>query len=66
MAETQESSEERSVPELVREITAQSAALARKELELAESELTMKGNERGSARACSGAPASSACSGSHP
>lgn len=43
MAEIQESSAERSVPELVKEITAQSAALARKELELAEAEMMIKG-----------------------
>lgn len=47
MAETQETSAERSVPELVKEITAQSAALARKELELAEAELTIKGKRAG-------------------
>lgn len=47
MAETQERGEERSVPELVREITAQSAALARKELELAEAELTAKAKRAG-------------------
>ena len=47
MAETQESSEERSVPELVREITAQSAALARKEIELAEAEMMVKGKRVG-------------------
>ena len=39
MAETQHTVPERSIPELVKEITAQSAALARKELELAEAEL---------------------------
>lgn len=47
MAETRERGEERSVPELVREITAQSAALARKELELAEAELTAKAKRAG-------------------
>ena len=47
MAETQESSAERSVPELVKEITAQSAALARKELELAEAEMVSKGKRVG-------------------
>ena len=47
MAETQESSAERSVPELVKEITAQSAALARKEIELAEAETMIKGKRVG-------------------
>jgi uncharacterized membrane protein YqjE len=47
MAETRETGEGRSVPELVKEITAQSAALARKELELAEAELTIKGKRAG-------------------
>jgi uncharacterized membrane protein YqjE len=47
MAETQESGAERSVPELVKDITAQSAALARKELELAEAELTIKSKRAG-------------------
>lgn len=47
MAETHQTGEERSVPELVREITSQSAALARKELELAEAELTIKGKRAG-------------------
>jgi predicted phage tail protein len=47
MAEIQESSAERSVPELVKEITAQSAALARKEIELAEAEMMMKGKRAG-------------------
>jgi Putative Actinobacterial Holin-X, holin superfamily III len=47
MAEIQESSAERSVPELVKEITAQSAALARKELELAEAEMMIKGKRVG-------------------
>ena len=47
MAETQESSAERSVPELVKEITAQSAALARKEIELAEAEMMIKGKRVG-------------------
>ena len=52
MAETQETETqgagaERSVPELIKEITAQSAALARKELELAEAELTIKGKRAG-------------------
>ncbi|HEY3946406.1 MAG TPA: phage holin family protein [Solirubrobacteraceae bacterium] len=47
MAETQESSAERSVPELVKEITAQSAALARKEIELAEAEMVTKGKRVG-------------------
>ena len=47
MAETREPQVERSVPELVNDITAQSAALARKELELAEAELTIKGKRAG-------------------
>jgi hypothetical protein len=47
MAETQESSAERSIPELVKEITAQSAALARKEIELAEAEMMIKGKRAG-------------------
>ena len=47
MAETQESGTERSIPELVKEITAQSAALARKELELAEAEMSIKGKRAG-------------------
>ena len=47
MTETQESGAERSVPELVKEITTQSAALVRKELELAEAELTIKGKRAG-------------------
>lgn len=47
MAETQESSAERSVPELVKEITAQSAELARKEIELAEAEMVTKGKRVG-------------------
>lgn len=47
MTDTRESSGGRSVPELVKEITAQSAALARKELELAEAELTIKGKRAG-------------------
>jgi Putative Actinobacterial Holin-X, holin superfamily III len=47
MAETHESDRERSIPELLKEITAQSAALARKELELAEAEMTIKGKRAG-------------------
>ncbi len=47
MAEIQESSAERSVPELVKDITAQSAALARKEIELAEAEMMIKGKRAG-------------------
>jgi uncharacterized membrane protein YqjE len=47
MAEAHQSGAQRSVPELVKEITAQSAALARKELELAEAELTIKGKRAG-------------------
>lgn len=47
MAETQESNAERSVPELVKDITAQSAALARKEIELAEAEMMIKGKRAG-------------------
>jgi hypothetical protein len=47
MAQTQESNDERSIPELIKEITTQSAALARKELELAEAELTIKGKRVG-------------------
>ena len=47
MAETQQSNAERSVPDLVKEITAQSAALARKEIELAEAEMMIKGKRVG-------------------
>jgi Putative Actinobacterial Holin-X, holin superfamily III len=47
MAEIQESSAERSVPELVKDITAQSAALARKEIELAEADMIIKGKRAG-------------------
>ena len=47
MAETQHTDTERSIPELVKAITAQSSALARKELELAEAELTTKGKRAG-------------------
>ena len=47
MAETHESGTERSIPELLKEITAQSAALARKELELAEAEMTIKSKRAG-------------------
>jgi uncharacterized membrane protein YqjE len=47
MAQTRESTAERSVPELVKEITTQSAALARKEIELAEAELRIKGKRAG-------------------
>lgn len=46
-AETHQTDEGRSVPELVKQITAQSAALARKELELAEAELTIKSKRAG-------------------
>jgi hypothetical protein len=44
MAET---TDEKSLAELIKQITAQSAALARKELELAEAELTIKGKRAG-------------------
>ena len=47
MAEIQERGVQRSVPELVREITAQSSALAHKELELAEAELAVKAKRAG-------------------
>jgi uncharacterized membrane protein YqjE len=47
MAETRESIEEKSVPELVKQITAQSTELARKEIELAEAELAMKTKRAG-------------------
>lgn len=47
MAEIQERGVQRSVPELVREITAQSSTLARKELELAEAELAVKAKRAG-------------------
>ena len=47
MAEVREKSDEKSVVELIKEITAQSAALARKELELAEAEMTIKGKRAG-------------------
>src|SRR5205085_11782109 len=46
-AEVREKSDEKSVVELIKEITAQSAALARKELELAEAEMTIKGKRAG-------------------
>jgi uncharacterized membrane protein YqjE len=47
MAETRESIEEKSVPELVKQITAQSSELARKEIELAEAELSIKSKRAG-------------------
>lgn len=47
MAETRESIEEKSVPELVKQITARSTELARKEIELAEAELAMKTKRAG-------------------
>ncbi len=47
MAETDPSSAEKSVPELVKQIATQSAALARKELELAEAEMMTKGKRAG-------------------
>lgn len=47
MAEIRDRDQERTVPDLIKEITAQSAALARKELELAEAELTIKGKRAG-------------------
>jgi hypothetical protein len=47
MADSSETTSEKSVPELIKQITAQSAALARKELELAEAELTIKGKRAG-------------------
>ena len=45
MAETRE--EEKSVVELIKQITVQSSALARKELELAEAEMTAKSKRAG-------------------
>jgi hypothetical protein len=45
--ETRRSDSGRSIPELVKEVTAKSAALARKELELAEAEMTIKGKRAG-------------------
>lgn len=45
MAEIRE--EDKSVVELIKQITAQSSALARKELELAEAEMTAKGKRAG-------------------
>jgi Putative Actinobacterial Holin-X, holin superfamily III len=47
MAEVRDRPNEKSVVELIKEITAQSAALARKELELAEAEMTIKGKRAG-------------------
>lgn len=47
MAEATSTTDEKSVAELIKQITAQSAALARKELELAEAELTIKGKRAG-------------------
>jgi putative superfamily III holin-X len=47
MEQAQDNDTERSIPELVKAITAQSSALARKELELAEAELTIKGKRAG-------------------
>ena len=47
MSEISDTHDEKSVAELVKQITAQSAALARKEIELAESELTIKGKRAG-------------------
>jgi hypothetical protein len=47
MAEVRDKPDEKSVVELIKEITAQSAVLARKELELAETEMTIKGKRAG-------------------
>ena len=47
MAETRDTNEEKTVAELIKQITAQSAALARKELELAEAEITRKSKRAG-------------------
>ncbi len=47
MAESEQSSAEKSVPELVKQIATQSAALARKELELAEAEMMTKSKRAG-------------------
>jgi hypothetical protein len=47
MAEIRESSQDQSVGELVKQIGEQSAALARKELELAEAEVTLKARRAG-------------------
>ena len=47
MAETRERVEDKSVPELVKQITAQSSELARKEIELAEAELAIKSKRAG-------------------
>ncbi len=47
MAEAPDTMDEKSIAELIKQITAQSAALARKELELAEAELTTKGKRAG-------------------
>jgi uncharacterized membrane protein YqjE len=47
MAETEQSREDKSVPELVKQIATQSAALARKELELAEAEMMVKSKRAG-------------------
>jgi predicted phage tail protein len=47
MAQLREHSDEKSIAELIKQITAQSAELARKELELAEAEMTIKGKRAG-------------------
>ncbi len=47
MAELREHSDEKSIAELIKQITTQSAELARKELELAETEMTIKGKRAG-------------------
>jgi predicted phage tail protein len=47
MAESEKPSAEKSVPELVKQIATQSAALARKELELAEAEMMTKSKRAG-------------------
>lgn len=47
MAEIRESADDKSIGELIKQITTQSAALARKELELAEAEMTVKGRRAG-------------------
>jgi predicted phage tail protein len=47
MAEVRDKPDEKSIVELIKQITAQSAALARKELELAEAEMSIKGKRAG-------------------
>lgn len=47
MAESEKPSAEKSVPELVKHVATQSAALARKELELAEAEMITKSKRAG-------------------